>query len=75
MGGREELDVGEDAFEVADDAALPAGVEVEVEFVDEDEAGGYLQRVKAICDVIEGAYSAGDISYQTDQGALPIAHL
>ena len=41
MGRREELDLWEDALEIADNASLPNGVQVKIEFVDEDEPGGF----------------------------------
>ena len=44
MGGEDELAVGEGGGEAAHDNALPAGVEVEFDLVDEDEGLG-LERV------------------------------
>ena len=74
MGGGEELDFGEDFLERRNDLALPFGVQVQVDLVDEDEAGGVEKRVFLEAASVKDAHAPGKVGEQTDNCSLTIAH-
>ena len=81
MGRNKELDVGKMPLEPEPDLALPLGVQVRVNFVDQDYATArddYLAILRFSCQTLEPICAdqmTHDIGEQSGSGAVAIAHL
>lgn len=68
MGGGDELDVGECMAQDGDDVPLPARMEMHIEFVDENEAGGVGDGFRQ--ERIEDGHAVGDVEDHPDEGLV-----
>ena len=74
MRGGDELDFWERSPQILNDSPLPFGVEMQVQFVDENHAGRFLKRLVAEMRIEDG----GLLRHVSDHGqhaALPVAEV
>ncbi len=74
MGGDDELNLGKDAHQGADDALLPAGVQVQIHLVDENETPDVLQKI-GVGAGVETHGAVGDVRHEAEDVLDAVAQL